>query len=115
MEDICKKELIIYDMLNEYKFYVLQENGFVNVTKICNDYNVNFETWKNEFYEPLHKEYLGLIELCSLQQRDPIIYYHDSVYLEISLAFHFIYWVSLKLGLGFCANIIPFLCEYFKE
>lgn len=115
MEDTCKKELIIYDVLNEYKFYVLQENGFVNITKICDDFHVNFDTWKTQFYIPLQTGYLELIDLCSLRQRDPILIYNGSVYLEISLAFHFIYWVSLKLGLGFCANIIPFLCEYFKE
>jgi hypothetical protein len=108
-------ELIIYDVLNNYKFYILQKNGFVNITKICQDYGVRFEDWQEQYYQPLLEPYQRLCDLYTLQEKFPLQEYGGNLYMEISMAFHFIYWVSFNLGIGFCANIIPFLCEYFKE
>jgi hypothetical protein len=80
----------------------IQENGFMNVTKLCNDYKKDFQEWKNTYYNHL---YQSLQEFChshNIKSYHTIEYKND-VFMDPSIALHLAYWIDSKLGIHVCA------------
>jgi|Laugresbdmm110sn_1035088.scaffolds.fasta_scaffold31795_1 hypothetical protein len=84
------------------KIEYIEENGFINATKLCRDYKKDFSIWKNEYYDNL---YVALQSFCNVYHIESYksLEYMNDLFIDPSISLHLAYWIDYQLGITLCA------------
>ena len=80
----------------------IQENGFVNATRLCDFYQKDLGVWKEAHYEEL----FNALEAFCMDHRLTgyhTLDYKGNMFIDPALAFHLAYWIGPDVGVRFCA------------
>ena len=118
-----KPKNILYYLLMSYRIITLQddnlsieyiqENGFINATKLCRDYKKDFYIWKKEYYDNL---YVALQTFCNINNITTYqsLEYMNELFIDPSIGLHLAYWIDYQLGINLCAFLFKMINHSFS-
>ena len=80
----------------------MEENGYINVSRLCERYEKKIDDWKNVHYNELYESLQQFCQHNGIQHYQPIEY-KGEWFLDPSLALHIGYWIGPSVGIYLCA------------
>lgn len=92
----------------------IEENGFINATKLCRDYKKDFSIWKKEYYDNL---YVALQTFCNVNRIESYksLEYMNDLFVDPSISLHLAYWIDYQLGITLCAFLFNMVNHSFSH